>query len=93
MEQRHVEIPPKRFYNDHTDKMDEMSMLTLCKLVINHYGWIRGMLKYPQNASGMAIWAKNEDFCQKRKFRLLGKMKIAQHRSKMGRHGLACTDL
>ena len=59
MEQRHVEIPPKRFYNDHTDKMDEMSMLTLCKLVINHYGWNRGMLKYPQNASGMAIYEKN----------------------------------
>ena len=55
MEQRHVEIPPKRLYNDHTDKMDEMSMLTLCKLVINHYGWTRGMVKYPQNASGMAI--------------------------------------
>ena len=29
MEQRHVEIPLKRFYNDYTDKMDEMSMLTL----------------------------------------------------------------
>ena len=29
MEQRHVEIPLKRLYNDYTDKMDEMSMLTL----------------------------------------------------------------
>ena len=29
MEQRHVEIPPKRLYNDYTDKMYEMSMLTL----------------------------------------------------------------
>ena len=29
MEQRRFEIPLKRFYNDYTDKMDEMSMLTL----------------------------------------------------------------
>ena len=29
MEQRHVEIPLKRLHNDYTDKMDEMSMLTL----------------------------------------------------------------
>ena len=84
MEQRHVEIPPKRLYNDHTDKMDEMSMLTLCKLVINHYGWTRGMVKYPQNASGMAIWAKNKDFGQKKKFRLLGKNKNCSKSVKNG---------
>ena len=65
MEQRHVEIPPKRFYNDHTDKMDEMSMLTLCKLAINHKGWTKGMVKYPPNSSGMLVWAKNKDFGQK----------------------------
>jgi len=34
--------------------------------VINHKGWIRGMVKYPQNASGMAIWAKNKDFGPKK---------------------------
>ena len=68
-------------------------MLSLCKLVLNHYGWTRGMVKYPQNASGMAIWAKNEDFGPKKSLDFSEKMKIAQNRSKMGRHGLACTDL
>ena len=34
------------------------SMLSLCKLVINHYGWTRGMVKYPWNASRIAIWTK-----------------------------------
>ena len=33
---------------------------------MNHKGWTRGMVKYPQNASGMAIWAKNEDFGSKK---------------------------
>ena len=70
---RHVEIPPKRFYNDHTDKMDEMSMLTLCKLVINHYGWIRGMLKYPKMPLEWLYGQKIKILAKKIKFRLLGK--------------------
>ena len=66
MEQRHDEIPPKRLYNDHTDKMDEISMSTLCKLVINHKERNGGMVKYPQNAFGMPIWAKYVEFAQKK---------------------------
>ena len=51
------------------------------------------MLKYPQNASGMAIWAKNEDFGQKESLDFSEKIEIGENRLKMGRHGLACTDL
>ena len=68
-------------------------MLSLCKLVINHNGWIIGMVKYQKNASGMAIWAKNVFFAKNKSLDFSEKMKIAQNRSKMGRHGLACTDL
>ena len=69
MEQRHVEIPPKRLYNDHTDKMDEMSILTLCKLAINHKGWTKGMLKYPKMPLEL-LYGQKTSFGQKHRFLL-----------------------
>ena len=69
----HMIFNMARSWKPFRGQLGQGSMLTLQELVINHYGWTRGMLKYPPKCFWNGYMGKKLRFLPKKKFRLLGK--------------------